>query len=145
MKMSAATFRQLVMADEDLGSAAWRLIEHQITESRQSGMCNALHGVEPRMARWLVESLERSGGRNPLPLTQEFMASMLGVQRTTVTSFATQLQKAGLISYARGQVELVDPKGLEHRACECRDALRQQRTRLNLRPIPDALSVTRQA
>ncbi len=62
-----------------------------------------------------------------------------------MTSFATQLQKAGLISYSRGRVELVDPEGLEHRACECRNVLRDQRARLNLRPIPDALSAARHA
>ena len=108
----------------------------QLTESRQSGMCQALHGVEPRMARWLLDSLERCGGRNPLPLTQEFMAAMLGVQRTTVTAFATQLQKAGLISYQRGRVEVVDAAGLESRACECRRTMAEQRRRLGLKPLP---------
>ena len=137
-RMSAATFRRLVAADEGFGEAAWRLVESQINESRQSGMCQALHGVEPRLARWLLETYDRTGGRNPLPLTQEFVASMLGVQRTTVTSFAAQLQKAGLISYQRGRVEIVDVSGLEHRACECRAVLKAQRVRLGLAPLPQA-------
>ena len=138
MRMSAVTFRGLVTGNEKFAEAAWRLVEQQITESRQSGMCQALHGVEPRLARWLCESTERSGGRNPMPLTQEFIAAMLGVQRTTVTTFAAQLQKAGLISYQRGRVEIVDLAGLEHRACECRAALSDHRARLGLRPLPIA-------
>jgi CRP-like cAMP-binding protein len=135
MRMASSTFRRLVATHEGFGEAAWRLVEHQITESRQSGMCQALHGVEPRLARWLCETHARTGGRNPLPLTQEFIAAMLGVQRTTVTAFAAQLQKAGLISYRRGQVEIIDAAGLEHRSCECRAVLKAQRRRLGLRPL----------
>lgn len=130
----ASACRALAMSNPDFMSQAWKLTEHQMTESRQSGMCQALHSVEPRLARWLLESLERSGGRNPMPLTQEFIASMLGVQRTTVTAFAAQLQKGGLIAYARGRVELLDAAGLEHRACECRSAIKAERERLELQP-----------
>jgi hypothetical protein len=67
-----------------------------------------------------------------MPLTQEFIGAMLGVQRTTVTAFAGQLQKAGLIQYQRGRVEITDIEGLEGRACECRGAIRDQRARLGL-------------
>jgi Mn-dependent DtxR family transcriptional regulator len=70
-----------------------------------------------------------------LPLTQEFIAAMLGVQRTTVSAFAIQLQKAGLISYARGSVRIIDPAGLEHLACECRKELRRHRARIGLEPL----------
>jgi CRP-like cAMP-binding protein len=136
IKMSAAAFKTCAMATPDLLSRTFALLEVQLTESRQSGMCQALHTVEPRFARWLLESMERSGGRTNLPLTQEFIAAMLGVQRTTVNAFATQLQKAGLISYARGAVELIDPAGLEHLACECRNELRLQRQRMGLEALP---------
>jgi hypothetical protein len=67
-----------------------------------------------------------------MPLTQEFMGAMLGVQRTTVTAMAVQLQKAGLIRYSRGKVEITDAAGLDQRACECRDAVLGQRERLKL-------------
>jgi CRP-like cAMP-binding protein len=135
LRMAAGEFRALLLAHEDLARAAWTLIEMQMAESRQSGMCVALHSVEPRLARWLLESAERSGGRAPMPLTQEFIGSMLGVQRTTVTAFASQLQKAGLIRYARGRVEIIDAEALEDRSCECRDATREQRRRLRLEPV----------
>jgi CRP-like cAMP-binding protein len=134
LRAPAAAFRRAALSDEDVWNASWRLIELQLNESRQSGMCQALHSVEPRLARWLLESAERSGDRNPMPLTQEFLAAMLGVQRTTVTSFASQLQKAGMITYARGKIEIRDSGALEKSACECRMATRQQRLRLGLEP-----------
>jgi hypothetical protein len=136
LRAPAASFRRLAMENEDLLGATWRMIELQINESRQSGMCQALHSVEPRLARWLLESAERSGGRNPMPMTQEFLAAMLGVQRTTVTSFATQLQKAGLITYSRGKMEITDTEALEKRACECRSATRKHREKLGMEPRP---------
>ena len=128
----AAACRDLARSDPAFAARAWTLVEQQLTESRLSGMCQALHPVERRLARWLLESMERSGGRNPMPLTQEFIASMLGVQRTTVNSFAIQLQKAGLITYMRGKVEVLDAAGLERRACTCRPAARAERRRLHL-------------
>ena len=139
IQISAQAFRAVALATPDILKHTFALLEVQMTESRQSGMCQALHTVEPRFARWLLESMERSGGRTKLPLTQEFIAAMLGVQRTTVTSFATQLQKAGLIKYSRGSVALVDPEGLEQLACECRRELQDQRQRLGLVPltVPD--------
>lgn len=138
-KISAPVFKALALGTPDLLARIFNLIEVQLTESRQSGMCQALHTVEPRFARWLLESMDRSGGRTNLPLTQEFIAAMLGVQRTTVSAFAMQLQKAGLISYARGSITVIDPSGLEHLACECRPELRQQRARIGFEPliIPD--------
>lgn len=138
-KVSTPVFKALVLGSPDLLSRVFNLIEVQLTESRQSGMCQALHTVEPRFARWLLESMDRSGGRTNLPLTQEFIAAMLGVQRTTVSAFAMQLQKAGLISYARGAIKVIDPAGLEHLACECRSELCQQRARIGLEPqlVPD--------
>ena len=128
----AAHCRGLAFSDMAFNAKAWRLVEFQMAESRQSGLCQASHPVEARAARWLLESLDRSGGRNPLPLTQEFLASMLGVQRTTVSSVAAELQRQDLITYTRGQVRIKDVKGLQGVACECREFTRQQRSRLKL-------------
>ena len=128
----AAHCRGLAFSDMAFNANAWRLVEFQMAESRQSGLCQASHPVEARAARWLLESLDRSGGRNPLPLTQEFLASMLGVQRTTVSSVSAELQRQDLITYARGQVRIKDVGGLESVACECREFTRQQRSRLKL-------------
>ena len=143
LRIAATDFRALVLAHEDLARAAWRLIELQLTESRQSGMCFALHSVDQRLARWLMESSERVGGQTTLPLTQEFLAAALGVQRPTVTAFASQLQKAGLVSYARGKVEIIDPEALDARTCECRAAVREHRRRLGLEPLPLAPAAVR--
>jgi CRP-like cAMP-binding protein len=136
LRIAAGAFRRLVAADEDLNQLCWRLVELHVSESRQSGLCQALHPVDPRMARWLLECAERCGGRDVLPVTQEFLASMLGVQRTTVTAFAAQQQKAGLIRYARGKIEILDTAAMEARACECREATREQRARLGFTPLP---------
>lgn len=134
-KAPASAVRTLVLSHPGFAASAWKLVELQMGESRQSGLCQAVHAVEPRMARWLLECSERTGERKVLALTQEFIAAMLGVQRTTVTAFAGQLQKAGLLQYSRGRVEIIDPSGLAQRACECRGATREQRRRLQLEPV----------
>ncbi len=92
----------------------------QVTEAQlhQSAACNALHSIEARLCRWLLTCEDRVGD-NVLPLTQEFLAMMLGVQRTSVTSAAQTLQRRGLIEYRRGRITILDRAGLEQGACEC--------------------------
>jgi len=84
----------------------------------QSTACNAVHSVEQRLARWLLMARDRMG-RNDFPLTQEFVSMMLGASRPTVTIVASTLQKAGLITYHRGHVTIVDGEKLEAASCEC--------------------------
>jgi len=84
----------------------------------QSTGCNAVHSVEQRLARWLLLAHDRIG-RDDFPLTQEFVAMMLGTSRPTVTVVAGTLQKAGLITYHRGHVTIVDREKLESASCEC--------------------------
>src|SRR5258706_7000211 len=84
----------------------------------QSTACNAVHSVEQRLARWLLMARDRMG-RDDFPLTQEFVAMMLGASRPTVTVVAGTLQKAGLIEYSQGRVTIVDRKNLEAAPCEC--------------------------
>jgi CRP-like cAMP-binding protein len=84
----------------------------------QCTACNAVHSVEQRLARWLLLARDRIG-RDEFPLTQEFVAMMLGASRPTVTVVAGTLQKAGLIKYHRGQVTIVDGEALEEASCEC--------------------------
>jgi CRP-like cAMP-binding protein len=84
----------------------------------QSTACNAVHSVEQRLARWLLMAHDRVG-RNDFPLTQEFVAMMLGATRPTVTVVAGTLQRAGLITYHRGHVTIVDREKLELASCEC--------------------------
>jgi CRP-like cAMP-binding protein len=84
----------------------------------QSAACNAVHSVEQRLARWLLMAHDRMG-QNEFPLTQEFVAMMLGTSRPTVTVVAGTLQKAGLITYHRGRITIVDRETLESASCEC--------------------------
>jgi CRP-like cAMP-binding protein len=89
-----------------------------LAQTLQSVACNALHTIEERCSRWLLATQDRVPTRD-LPLTQEFLAELLGVQRTTISAAAQALQKKGLINYRRGQIAIADRAGLEEAACEC--------------------------
>ncbi|HXP42246.1 MAG TPA: Crp/Fnr family transcriptional regulator [Candidatus Acidoferrales bacterium] len=91
----------------------------------QVATCNRLHEVDERLARWMLMIQDRIG-TNFLPLTQEFMAQMLGTRRSTVTVSAGTLQKAGLITYTRGRVTILDRERLEEAACDCYRMLQDQ-------------------
>ena len=95
-------------------------------QSTQLAACNRLHDVVERLARWLLMSHDRIGGRT-LPLTQEFLAQMLGSRRASVTVAAGTLQKAGLIEYSRGSVNIVNRPKLEAQACECYQVIERQK------------------
>lgn len=92
-------------------------------QSLQSAACNALHSVSERFSRWLLACRDRTGS-DSVPLTQDTIAAMLGVQRTTVTSVAGELQARGLIRHRRGVVDILDRPGLEAMACECYEAVK---------------------
>ncbi len=91
----------------------------------QIATCNRLHEVDERLARWLLMTHDRVGS-DQLPLTQDFMAQMLGTRRSSVTVSAGTLQKAGLISYTRGNVTILNRKRLEEASCDCYGQLCQQ-------------------
>ena len=93
--------------------------------SSQTAGCNRLHSVEQRSARWLLMASDRVGS-NVLPLTQELLATMLGVRRSGVSEAAGELQRSGLIRYRRGQITVLDHAGLEKTACECYGLDRQR-------------------
>ena len=84
--------------------------------------CNRLHSMEERCARWLLMTHDRAGQDN-FPLTQEFLAHMLGVRRATVNVATGMLKKAGFVRYVRGNVTLIDRRGLESASCECYRAI----------------------
>ena len=100
----------------------------------QSVACNALHSVEARFCRWLLCCHDRID-TDRVSLTQEFLADMLGVQRTTVTVVARTLQAAGLIRYSRGIVDILDRSGVEAITCECYGAVRRNYERLLAQPF----------
>jgi CRP-like cAMP-binding protein len=90
----------------------------QMVQMGQSVLCNRLHPVEARMARWMLTAGDRIQN-DQLQLTQEFLAQMLGSRRSTVTVAAGNLQREGLIDYTRGRVRIVNRPGLEAKSCEC--------------------------
>ncbi len=106
-----------------------RYTQALITQMAQTAACNRHHSLEQQLCRWLLMTLDRipSGG---LIVTQELIASMLGVRREGVTGAAGKLQHAGYIRYRRGHVEVLDRSGLETRACECYAVVKNELSRL---------------
>jgi CRP-like cAMP-binding protein len=102
-----------------------RFIADLLNLSAQIAGCNRLHSIEQRSARWLLMASDRIGS-NVLPMTQEFLAAMLGVRRSGISEAAGELQRSGLIRYRRGQITLIDHAGLEKTACECYGLDRQR-------------------
>jgi len=107
----------------------YRYADSLLAQMMQSVACNALHSAEARCSRWLLATHDRVD-RPSFPLTQEALAEMLGIQRTTVTAVAKALQERGLIRYVRGQVEIVNRTGLERAACECYESVERHFSRL---------------
>jgi len=117
-RMTASAFRREMNRHGAFYGVVTRYSQALVGLIMQSTACNAVHLVEQRLARWLLMAHDRIG-TNPFPLTQEFVAMMLGAARPTVTVVAGTLQQAGLITYRRGNVTIVDRKGLEAASCEC--------------------------
>jgi CRP-like cAMP-binding protein len=106
-----------------------RYTQALITQMAQTAVCNRHHTLDQQLCRWLLLSLDRLPG-NELVMTQELIANMLGVRREGVTEGALKLQHAGLISYARGHITVLDREGLEKRSCECYAVVKKEYDRL---------------
>jgi CRP-like cAMP-binding protein len=102
----------------------------------QVAACNRFHDMHERLAKWLLMAYDRVGS-DTLPLTQEFISQMLGTRRASVTVAAGILQKAGLISYTRGSVKILDREQLEEAACDCYGLLQRQIKQWREEPEPD--------
>jgi DNA-binding MarR family transcriptional regulator len=100
-----------------IGNIFCRFSDYLLAQVMESVACNAFHSIPERAARWLLHAQDRSGDR--IELTQEALAKLLGVQRTTVNAVVRELLDAGLISTGRGVIRVTDRAGLKHRACEC--------------------------
>ncbi len=107
-----------------------RYVHEYLTQVAQTAACNRLHGIEQRCARWLLMTHDRVGEAEQFPLTQSYLAIMLGVRRAGVTVAAGALQTAGLITYHRGGIRVIDRVGLEAAACECYGLVRRHFDRL---------------
>jgi CRP-like cAMP-binding protein len=103
------------------------LVRHEQTvysQAQQSAACIAAHHVEARLSRWMLRARDLSGS-DTLAFTQEFLAEMLGVQRSSVSVVAHTLQAAGLIKYSRGRIQILNVDGLRDAACECYETVRK--------------------
>jgi CRP-like cAMP-binding protein len=124
-RISAENLAVSLKACPALAKALSLFSREQSLQAEQVAACNRLHEVEERLARWLLMCQDRLGG-DIVPLTQEFLAHMLGTRRASVTVAAGILQKAGLIKYSRGTVKIINRKNLEDASCECYEAIARQ-------------------
>ncbi len=111
-----------------------RYTQALITQISQTAVCNRLHSVDQQLCRWLLLSHDRLPS-NRLIMTQDLIANMLGVRREGITHAAKRLQKAGFIKYVRGDMTIVDRKGLEAEVCECYQVVRSEYDRLFPQPL----------
>jgi CRP-like cAMP-binding protein len=118
LRMNAALCKRAFERNEAVRSVMLRYADAMVNLSAQTAACNRLHTIEQRLARWLLMARDRIES-DIMPMTHEFLSSMLGVRRSGVTETAGELQRSGLIRYHRGQVRIIDRGALEAAACEC--------------------------
>jgi CRP-like cAMP-binding protein len=122
-------FRELAQQSESFRAKLARHEQFLLAQAQQSAACNAAHTLEARLSRWLLRCRDLLDS-DDIPFTQEFLAEMLGVRRTSVTLVAQALQKSGLIRYSRGHIRLLDLEGLRESACECYAVIKAHADRL---------------
>jgi CRP-like cAMP-binding protein len=125
-RVDVPTLRKLLPECPELEKQIQRFAMTLAMQSTQLAACNRLHDVEERLARWLLMSHDRIGGET-MPLTQEFLGQMLGTRRSSVSVAASILQKAGMITYTRGNVTIVDKPKLAEAACDCYQIIQDQK------------------
>jgi CRP-like cAMP-binding protein len=125
MVCDANAFKGAVLQSETFISIIIRHEQTVFAQAQQSTACMANHEIEARLCRWLLRASDLSGSQH-LPFTQEFLAEMLGVRRTSVTTVAHSLQRAGMIKYSRGKIQIMDVEGLQECACECYETVKDQ-------------------
>jgi CRP-like cAMP-binding protein len=122
-RIAASQFRKAVDNNDAVRGLCIHYNEVLLLQARVTAACNAVHPVESRFCRWLLQSADRAES-DTVQLTQEFLSEMLGVRRTSVTEVASNIQRLGAITYTRGVIQIVDRKALEGLACECYQTLR---------------------
>src|SRR5262249_31583613 len=133
--ISASQFHTAAAQSQGLRDLIVRYNDVLLAQVQQSVACNALHGLEARLCRWVLQTHDCVDG-NVIPLTQEFLGQMLGVRRTPVTIGARLLQSAGLIRYRRGLIHIVDCAALEDIACECYAVVKHNADKVFAAPPP---------
>jgi CRP-like cAMP-binding protein len=129
VRIKADAFRRVVKECSRFEALLLRYTLALMNQMAQNGACNRTHSVEERLARWLLMTQDRVHEAT-FPLTQEFIAQMLGVRRPTVSLAAGMLAKAGMISYVRGRMTILNRAGLEEASCECYRVIRGEFERL---------------
>jgi CRP-like cAMP-binding protein len=127
--LTASQFHAAANQSQAIRDLIVRYNDLLLAEVQQSVACNALHPLEARLCRWLLQAHDCMDGE-ATPLTQEFLGQMLGVRRTTVTIAEQLLKSAGLIRYRRGVIQIVDRRKLEELSCECYAAIRRYTDRI---------------
>jgi CRP-like cAMP-binding protein len=122
LKMETAALESCKERSAAIRDLFSRYADTLLAQTMQSVACNALHALDARLCRWLLTTHDRVDS-DEISLTQEYLAEMLGVQRTTVSGVARHLQERGLISYTRGRVVILDRAAIEACACECYSAV----------------------
>jgi CRP-like cAMP-binding protein len=124
-KIAAAHFRTVAAGSDPIRNLCIRYNEVLLSQARVTAACNALHSIEARFCRWLLQSADRAAN-DTIALTQEFLAEMLGVRRTSVTEVASKVQASGAITYSRGVIRILDRTALLRMSCECYETLIDQ-------------------
>ena len=132
--MPVTAFRKEIDCGGPFGDLVNRYAQAFLFQSMRATACNALHQLEHRCARWLLETRDRVGA-DEFSLSHEFLSIMLGVHRPTVSVALGTLQRAGFISSRRGRIQVLDDCGLEEASCECYRAIRTHFERLGLYPV----------
>ena len=132
-RLSGARLKEEFGRHGDMLQILLRYTQALITQMAQTAVCNRHHSVDQQLRRWLLLSLDRLTS-NRLTMTQELIANMLGVRREGVTEAAGRLQKLGVITYSRGNIEVLDRPQLERLSCECYGVVKTETDRL--RPLP---------
>jgi CRP-like cAMP-binding protein len=128
-KIAASHFRTVAAGSDPIRNLCIRYNEVLLSQARVTAACNALHSIEARFCRWLLQSADRAAS-DTVNLTQEFLAEMLGVRRTSVTEVATKVQSTGAITYSRGVIRILDRPALLRMSCECYETLLDQSSAL---------------
>ena len=129
LRIDTASLHKAALARPAIRSMILHYTELLMSLTLRSAACNAVHSVEARAGRWIIATCDRVNRQN-IPLTHEFLAEMLGVQRSTVSMILHNFQTKGLIHQGRGSITVVDRPGLQQAACECYGALREKYERL---------------
>jgi hypothetical protein len=125
LRLKHESFSAVLADGGGLNDLLLRYTEALFAQVAQSSACNRLHAIEQRCARWILQTHDRIED-DEFDLTQQFLAQMLGVQRTSVSAVASTLQERGVILYKRGHLTILDRRGLEADACECYEVIQAE-------------------